>query len=759
MTKLRLFAALPVAFKTGRLLFCGGIVTLFLIFGMSQSAYADDPVNSEQVIVSPAQQAVNSALSTATTEVQQAVDATTIAAIAVNTAQTELSQASTAVTQVTQAITTAQTSVVLIDTATAEINAIDLTTTSINQGSQVVNDAKETVITAQTSINNINITAAQSEVSQAIAARTTASTAQAVAQTELTQANIAIDNAQTAVNNLQATIGTSTNVLSGIDDAGVRMNLPFGMQMGGIVYNNVFVGSNATITFGVNEGSNYYSTPNAPSVSIAGWDWTTWSTGTGITYATTGTSLDIAWDLRPYPQRDASTQMVQVRFNADVNPTDGAWMADVTATGPIPNGARFNYRETTGGTVRSIVDTNTGSGFAGQISQGAEFTPYIDLNTSAVQAAVDAANATITQLNQTLSPVVAQNTLNTLAINAISTTSLTNTLNTAVSTKTNLQSQLTTKATELNNAVSLLPEVPAPQPVPQPQPEPVFVEVPDFQPLPVEQSPEPAPDVPVEEVQQPTPEPDPVPEPEPEVAPEPAPEPEPIPDVAPEPPLTVEELESIIDDLVSNGELSNSDAQSILDALSADGEITSDEVNNLSEVLSADGEFTEAERSLVADALIEAANGEAVTAEAIKEAGLEYKDLPAETPVEVRKDENGNEVIIVAEVAAALQVLESPSELVSAIFNDPGQVLLALSSIGADMSPQEREEATKMVVATVIASGAAINAATVAATSAATSAASTAGGTGGTAPKSGGTGGGPASGNDKPKRTFRRRTK
>lgn len=301
--------------------------------------------------------------------------------------------------------------------------------------------------------------------------------------------------------------------------------------------------------------------------------------------------------------------------------------------------------------------------------------------------------------------------------------------------------------------------VPTPEPVPVPRPEPI---VPVEEPAPALQpqpEPVPVPVVPVEEAPQPIPEPVIVPEPIPEVVPEPAPTLEPIPDVAPEPPLTVEELESIIDDLVSNGELSNSDAQSILDALSADGEITSDEVSNLSEVLSADGEFTEAERALVADALIEAANGEAVTAEAIAEAGLEYSDLPAETPVEVRQDENGNEVIIVAEVAAALQVLESPSELVSAIFNDPGQVLLALSSIGADMSTEEREEATKMVVATVIASGAAINAATVAATSAATSAASTAGGTGGTAPKSGGTGGGPASGNDKPKRTFRRRAK
>jgi len=755
LIKLRTFAALSVAFKTGRLLLFSGIVTLFLIFGMSQSSYATDELGSEQVVVSPAQQAVNSSLDTATTEVQQAVDATNTAATAINTAQTELSQASTAVTQVTQAIITAQTSVVLIDTATAEINAIDLTTTSINQGSQVVNDAKETVITAQTAIDNINITAAQSEVSQAIAARITASTAQAVAQTELTQANIAIDNAQTAVNNLQATIGTSTNVLSGVDDVGIRMNLPFSLLMGGTLYNNVYVGSNATITFGVNDGWYYSSTPPAPSVSIAGYDWTTWSTGTGITYATTGTSLDIAWDLRPFPQQDASTQMAQIRFNADVNPVNGAWIADVTATGPIPNNARFNVRETTNGTLIPITDTNSGAGFAGHISQGPAFTPYVDPNTETVQAAVDAANETIAALNQSLSPVVVQNTTNTSAINAINTTSLINILNSAVSTKTSLQTLLTTNAQELTTAINLLPEVPTPQPVLPPPPEPVFVEVPDSQPLPVEQSPEPVPDVPVEEVQPPTPEPDPVSEPEPEVAPEPAPEPEPIPDVAPEPPLTVEEFESIIDDLVSNGELSNSDAQSILDALSADGEITSDEVTSLSEALSNDGEFTQEERELVAEALIESANGEAVTAEAIEEAGLEYSDLPAETPVEVRQDENGNEVIIVAEVAAALQVLESPSELVSAIFNDPGQVILALSSIGADMSTEEREEATKMVVATVVATGAAINAATGAATSAAVSAARTT--TGGTTPTSGGGAGGPAAGNDKPKRTVRRR--
>jgi len=341
--------------------------------------------NQEQVVVSPAQQAVNTALATATTEVQQAIDATTTATTEVVQAQTELSQAQSAVSQTTTAVSTAQ----------ASVNNV------------------------QTAINNINTTAAQTEISQLTTARSEAVTAQATAQTELTQANIAIDNAQNAVNALQATIGASTSVLAGVDDAGVRMDLPFNLLMGGTLYNNVFVGSNATITFGVNEGSNYWQTPSAPSVSIAGWDWTTWSTGTGITYATTGSSLDIAWDLRPFPQQDASTQMVQVRFNADVNPINGAWKADVSAIGPIPNGARFNYRETTNGTVTDIVDTNSGVGFNGQISQGPDFNPIADPNNASVQAAVDAANATIFQLNSSLSPVVTQNASNNSVISGL----------------------------------------------------------------------------------------------------------------------------------------------------------------------------------------------------------------------------------------------------------------------------------------------------------------------------------------------------
>jgi hypothetical protein len=99
--------------------------------------------------------------------------------------------------------------------------------------------------------------------------------------------------------------------------------------------------------------------------------------------------------------------------------------------------------------------------------------------------------------------------------------------------------------------------------------------------------------------------------------------------------------------------------------------------------------------------------------------------LPADTPVEVRKDENGNEVVITAEVAAQVELLQDPEALVKELFTNPAAALAAFGAIGADMSDEEREEATDMVVATVVAAGAAINAAAVAAGGA------TGGGTGG----------------------------
>jgi len=140
---------------------------------------------------------------------------------------------------------------------------------------------------------------------------------------------------------------------------------------------------------------------------------------------------------------------------------------------------------------------------------------------------------------------------------------------------------------------------------------------------------------------------------------------------------------------------------------------------------------TAQERQIVAEAVIEAAQGAPVTAQAIQDAGITYADLPPATPVEVRQDENGNEVVITAEVAAALVVLANPVELISALFDDPGQALLAIASIGADMSVEERTESEKIIVASVIVGQIATTAATMAASTTTTRTPSSGGSSGG----------------------------
>jgi len=151
-------------------------------------------------------------------------------------------------------------------------------------------------------------------------------------------------------------------------------------------------------------------------------------------------------------------------------------------------------------------------------------------------------------------------------------------------------------------------------------------------------------------------------------------------------------------------------------------------------------ELTEEQKEVVVEALLEDLKpGEAVTAAAVAASGVSYADLPPETPVEVRTDENGNALVITAEIAANVELVQDPGALLEAAFTDPGAALAALGSIGADMTEEEREEATDMVVATVVAAGAAINAAAVAtggATGGSTGGGSSGGGSGSNSPGS-----------------------
>jgi hypothetical protein len=82
------------------------------------------------------------------------------------------------------------------------------------------------------------------------------------------------------------------------------------------------------------------------------------------------------------------------------------------------------------------------------------------------------------------------------------------------------------------------------------------------------------------------------------------------------------------------------------------------------------------------------------------------ESLPPDTPVEL-----SNGVVVTARVAIAVQLLQDPAAMLQEIFTNPGAALAALGSVGADMTPEVREQSEKVVVSAIIAGGIATQAA------------------------------------------------
>ena len=77
---------------------------------------------------------------------------------------------------------------------------------------------------------------------------------------------------------------------------------------------------------------------------------------------------------------------------------------------------------------------------------------------------------------------------------------------------------------------------------------------------------------------------------------------------------------------------------------------------------------------------------------------VNLESLAPDTPVEL-----ANGVVVTAQVAMAVELLQNPAEFVQNLLTDPGAALAALGSVGADLPPEVREEAEKVVVAAIIA--------------------------------------------------------
>ena len=161
--------------------------------------------------------------------------------------------------------------------------------------------------------------------------------------------------------------------------------------------------------------------------------------------------------------------------------------------------------------------------------------------------------------------------------------------------------------------------------------------------------------------------------------------------------ITDTEIDTFIEDFTESGVISDIETEQLINTFLGDGFISEDEVSGLSDSLTEDGVLTEDEKELLVDVILEQADGSAITTELIDELGLDYEDLPYDQPVML---DNG--VILFAEVADALEIFENPSEILGAVFTDPGKALTAVANIGADMTPEQREESQTVVVASII---------------------------------------------------------
>jgi len=465
------------------------------------------------------------------------------------------------------------------------------------------------------------------------------------------------------------------STITGDDDGSFPMLLPFSLTLGSTEYNQIFYSTNATVTFGQSDGT-YWDYPQTPSISIAGKDWVSFGEGAYTSYGYNDSSFCIEWSVRPFPQSTGPlTQMrlVVTKFS------NGGWHGEIVTMTDLPADARRAIRFERGQPVvpmEAAFDVNGGV----PIEVEPEPTPS----------------------NFTDPPVVPSET------------------------------------------PSPTPE-PTPEPTLEPTPEPTLEPSPTASPEPqqsqspeptVEPSPQPSepspePSEPVvqpSETSSPSPTPSlipsesPLPPVEPEPTQDPSPEPEisspesltPIPEESPSPDpdlpsidlpsdnniteTTGEQINTFVEDFTESGSISDAETEQLIDNFLNDGFISEDEVSGLSESLTEDGVLTEDEKELLVDVILEQADGNAISIELIDELGLDYEDLPDDQPVML---DNG--VVLFAEVADALEIFENPSEILGAVLTDPGKALTAVANIGADMTPEKREESQKVIVASVIA--------------------------------------------------------
>ena len=511
---------------------------------------------------------------------------------------------------------------------------------------------------------------------------------------------------------------------TGEDDTAHQMILTNPLTLGETTYDVTYVTTNGTLTFGTPD-ANFSSYPNTPSISLAGYDWVTFGQGTSLSYGSTDTGFCVEWKVRPFPQSTGDITNIKLTVDTSRLPS---WSGIVETTGWLPTDLRRGIRFAPGQDVVTISEAFTINGGVPVEMQTCWDNSIIPLTSTcpAEPPPGQCWDGSTIPWNGTCPPVPPDTQCWDGSWITWSQTCPQQPppLECWNGTSVNWNEQCPPTPPDIicwDGSVILWNQLCPIEPTPtaSPEPQPSESQTPTLEPSPQPSEPSPQPsetsEPPLEPSPTPTPsesesvvpEPEPSPtqslEPEPSSPSEPAPSPEesPTPDPDPEAidlPSNNDIIDAAVEDAVSDGSISESDTQEIIGDLLSDGEISQEEVTGLSDSLTEDGVLTEDEKELLVDVILEQADGSAISTELIDELGLDYEDLPDDQPVAL---ENG--VILFAEVADALEMFENPSEILGAVFTDPGKALTAIANVGADMTPEKREESQKVIVASVIA--------------------------------------------------------
>jgi hypothetical protein len=138
----------------------------------------------------------------------------------------------------------------------------------------------------------------------------------------------------------QADVVCNTYTFTGHDDSAYPANLPFTLKLGQTEYENVFITTNGTLTFG-NPDATFHDYPQTPSLSVAGYDWVTFGEGAYVSFGSTANTLCVEWSLRPYPQSTGDLTQIRLVINKYAN---GTWHGEVTTFGWLPDTLRRGIR-------------------------------------------------------------------------------------------------------------------------------------------------------------------------------------------------------------------------------------------------------------------------------------------------------------------------------------------------------------------------------------------------------------------------------